>query len=105
MIAITIARKPLIGTVVSNVAAFGTGGLNIDGCRIPVGVDEIVPVPQGSAVRSIDSRIAFTAGTSMECLRAASDKRRSLGRWPNNVIISPATRMPSGEERYFYRTE
>lgn len=27
-------RKPLIGTVAENVLAFGTGGLNIDGCRV-----------------------------------------------------------------------
>lgn len=31
---ITVARKPLIGTVAANVLAHGTGGLNIDGCRI-----------------------------------------------------------------------
>ncbi len=31
---ITVARKPLIGTVAANVLAHGTGGLNIDGCRV-----------------------------------------------------------------------
>ena len=31
---ICLARKPLIGTVASNVLAHGTGGLNIDGCRV-----------------------------------------------------------------------
>ena len=31
---ITLARKPLIGTVAANVLKHGTGGLNIDGCRI-----------------------------------------------------------------------
>ena len=31
---IVVARKPLIGTVVENVFEHGTGGLNIDGCRI-----------------------------------------------------------------------
>jgi site-specific DNA-methyltransferase (adenine-specific) len=33
---IVMARKPLIGTVAANVQQFGTGGLNIDGCRVPV---------------------------------------------------------------------
>jgi DNA modification methylase len=33
---IVMARKPLIGTVAANVLAHGTGGLNIDGCRIEV---------------------------------------------------------------------
>ena len=31
---ITVARKPLIGTVAENVLAHGTGALNIDGCRV-----------------------------------------------------------------------
>ncbi len=31
---ITVARKPLIGTVAQNVLAHGTGGINIDGCRV-----------------------------------------------------------------------
>jgi len=31
---IVMARKPLIGTVVENVIAYGTGGINIDGCRV-----------------------------------------------------------------------
>lgn len=31
---ITMARKPLVGTVAANVLAHGTGGLNIDGCRV-----------------------------------------------------------------------
>lgn len=34
---ITVARKPLVGTVAANVLAHGTGGLNIDGCRVPDG--------------------------------------------------------------------
>ena len=32
---ITVARKPLIGTVAENVQAHGTGALNIDACRVP----------------------------------------------------------------------
>ena len=29
-----VARKPLAGTVAATVLAYGTGALNIDGCRI-----------------------------------------------------------------------
>jgi site-specific DNA-methyltransferase (adenine-specific) len=32
---ITVARKPLQGTVAENVLTWGTGGINIDGCRVP----------------------------------------------------------------------
>lgn len=31
---ICVARKPLIGTVAENILQYGTGGLNIDGCRV-----------------------------------------------------------------------
>ena len=33
---IIMARKPLAGTVAENVERWGTGALNIDGCRIEV---------------------------------------------------------------------
>lgn len=32
-----VARKPLTGTIAENILEYGTGGLNIDGCRIPYG--------------------------------------------------------------------
>jgi len=31
---ITVARKPFKGTVAENVLKWGTGGINIDGCRV-----------------------------------------------------------------------
>jgi site-specific DNA-methyltransferase (adenine-specific) len=31
---IVLARKPLVGTVANNVLTHGTGGINIDGCRV-----------------------------------------------------------------------
>ena len=31
---VTVARKPLIGTVAENVLAHGTGAINVDGCRV-----------------------------------------------------------------------
>lgn len=37
---ITVARKPLIGTVEFNWQRHGTGAMNIDGCRIPSGTAE-----------------------------------------------------------------
>lgn len=38
---ITLARKPLIGTVAENVLEHGTGGLNIDGCRVENNGDDL----------------------------------------------------------------
>jgi len=36
-----LARKPLEGTVAENVLRWGTGGLNIDGCRVDAGTESL----------------------------------------------------------------
>jgi site-specific DNA-methyltransferase (adenine-specific) len=36
---ITVARKPIVGTVANNVMTWGTGGVNVDGCRVEAGPD------------------------------------------------------------------
>jgi len=38
---ITVARKPFKGTVAKNVLKWGTGGINIDGCRVKYEVGEV----------------------------------------------------------------
>jgi DNA modification methylase len=38
---ICLARKPLIGTVTANVLAHGTGGLNVDACRVEASADDV----------------------------------------------------------------
>lgn len=45
---IVLARKPLEGTVAANILKYGTGGLNIDGCRISLDNEK---QPTGSAKR------------------------------------------------------
>jgi DNA modification methylase len=77
---ITLARKPLIGTVAANVLEHGTGGLNIDGCR--VGTDGGCRIVSGSG--------GFNAGT-VNALGGHLNSTRSplvadLGRWPANLI-------------------
>ena len=37
---VIVARKPLVGTVAANVTRYGTGAINIDGCRIGMTPDE-----------------------------------------------------------------
>ena len=71
---IIMARKPLIGTVASNVLEYGCGGINIDGCRIP-GIKPQVTQGLVKHPTSWDTR-----------------KERSIsgppdeGRWPANFI-------------------
>jgi len=71
---ITVARKPLAGTVAETVLAYGTGAINVDGCRVGDGADKgDWPITQR---RHAD--VAYTMGPVL------TDK--SSGRWPANLI-------------------
>jgi site-specific DNA-methyltransferase (adenine-specific) len=72
---VVVARKPLSGTVAANVLEWGTGGLNIDGCR--VGTDG--GTTRGDGGGSLSPQGAFTTGHEVERLNA--------GRWPANVVF------------------
>lgn len=74
---IVLARKPLIGTVASNVLTYGTGGLNIHGAR--VGNEN---VEKGNAGRGT----AHNNGTYKLGFGVSEKKQTSIGRWPANVI-------------------
>lgn len=71
---IVVARKPLIGTVAANVMEWGTGALNIDGCRVGTGEDKGVwPVTQRR-----HNDVAWTV--------QPVETDTTQGRWPANLI-------------------
>jgi hypothetical protein len=82
---ITVARKPMVGTVAQNVQEYGTGAVNVDGCR--VGTDD-------------------TRGkTSLSALGVINDdswKPRHViagspcGRWPANLIHDGSDEVVAG---------
>lgn len=73
---ICLARKPLIGTVVENVLEHGTGGLNIDGCRIGTEIIEAGRKGRGECVsNSFGKKLIGDEGST------------SVGRFPSNVIM------------------
>jgi len=72
---ITVARKPLIGTVAENVLQHGTGAINVDGCR--VGTEEIIDFKR--------KENAITASGWKDVNRNPY-KQHSQGRWPANFI-------------------
>lgn len=80
---ITVARKPLAGTVAANVREHGTGALNIDACRVPV--DHHADAPQ---LRTMNRGIRVNGdGWGMSTLAAdVSQVVLAEGRWPANVI-------------------
>lgn len=75
---ITLARKPLQGTIAQNVQEWGTGALNIDGCRVeaPEGVPLFV-----HGVNRDRNRSSYDTGGSN-----STGERSTAGRWPANVI-------------------
>jgi len=83
---ITVARKPFKGTIAANVQAHGTGGLNIDGCRVG---DEVVSTHSRGANGAFPKR---PGETSAEESGRKQDQREGLdhsernGRWPANLI-------------------
>ena len=74
---ITVARKPLEGTVAQNVLEHGTGALNIDGCRVATDgrphLQSTGRDPMGNAF-----------GARLNGSRA--DGTTTQGRWPANLI-------------------
>jgi len=74
---ITVARKPLDGTVAANVLAHGTGALNVDGCR--VGTSKNVPASPKKVGASKHT-------VSMPGNTGSSGWDADTGRWPANLI-------------------
>ena len=77
---IIMARKPLDGTVADNVERWGTGAINIDGCRIPLN-GEKPPTGSGSAGDSIYSQVATSKGNG-------GNITPENGRFPANCVTT-----------------
>ena len=71
---IVLARKPLEGTIAENVLKYGTGGLNIDGCRIG---NEVVTIN-----RFDDGAKPFGGGAGHPYT-----SNKAKGRWPANLMM------------------
>ena len=76
---ITVARKPLIGTVAANVLEWGTGALNVDGCR--VGTEST----RRDNCQQMFSKDGVRDDTGRPALNR-SDTGSDAGRWPANLI-------------------
>jgi site-specific DNA-methyltransferase (adenine-specific) len=71
----TVARKPCIGSVAANVLAYGTGGINVDGCRI--GDEQTTKISNGN------SGAHGRYGKDNSVFKRLNPP----GRWPANVIL------------------
>ena len=76
-------RKPLaLGTVVSQVLSTGTGGLNLDGCRVSTG-GEVLSVSTSDPFHKADGTQLWNATSSGAIERG----QHVAGRWPPNVLL------------------
>jgi len=95
---ITVARKPLIGTVVENVLQHGTGAINVDECRVE-GVGGMKWETPRGGIWTTDSNAT------------AKLVQNEQGRWPANLIhdgsdevvgLFPMTGKGNGGNPYNY---
>jgi site-specific DNA-methyltransferase (adenine-specific) len=87
---ITMARKPFKATVAQNVQEWGTGAINIDGCRIG---EEVIKT------------VAKQAGQSFQHDYNGCEETTHLGRWPANVMHDGSAEILQGmgeAARFFY---
>ena len=83
---ICVARKPLEGTVAANVLKHGTGGINVDGCRV-AGIDPANAKRLGKDYTTTETNFG---GGQVQQIKAAIVGGNLKGRWPANVILSHA---------------
>jgi site-specific DNA-methyltransferase (adenine-specific) len=96
---ITVARKPLAGTVAENVLRFGTGALNVDGCRVAIDKND-------KWARGVTFQNSSQFATGSPPTRGdVSAKSHDAGRWPANLIHDGSDEVLAlaGEQaRFFY---
>jgi DNA modification methylase len=101
---ICMARKPLVGTVAANVLRYGTGAINVDGCRNVIDENEpnrINTESRGGESRSIGGNGTYSGGT----VGRGPTLQHPLGRWPANVLHDGSDEATEGlrdAARYFY---
>ena len=86
---IVMARKPLEGTNIDNVLKYGTGGINIDGCRIET--DEKLNIGSNNRENGV---VNFGMKDNKD-----SQKQNELGRYPANLMHDG---LQEDWARYFY---
>jgi len=93
---ITVARKPLIGTVAENVLQHGTGAINVDGCRVETEDNLNGGGYSGGTPKTMFRRLG----------RLQPDEyKQPTGRWPANFIHDGSDEVVgllNEAARYFY---
>jgi predicted RNA methylase len=83
---ITMARKPLEGTVAANVLEHGTGALNVDGCRVGVAPADAKAMERANSPLSGRMKAGRTPIGAFGRFTPTGAMDTTAGRWPANLI-------------------
>jgi len=101
---VLLARKPVAGTVARNVLKYGTGGINIDACRLKLPKnDPQVTLRKGKICKASGKNNVYASGMGKVTSSYFNDK----GRWPANLMLDEASagmldEQNNGVSRFFY---
>jgi site-specific DNA-methyltransferase (adenine-specific) len=90
---VVLARKPLAGTIAETVLEYGTGGLNVDGCRVATDDGK----NRGRPPRTPNAILDGGNGTNL-----TASEHNDAGRWPPNVMLSPETAAKLGDKASYF---
>ena len=114
---IVMARKPLTGTVAQNVLEYGTGAINVDGCRVPTDGKETLSGGHCTSGQQMTGgwerpwmKDPDAVAANAERSRQSVAKSEELGRYPANLIHDGSDEVTSlfpesngsGPARFFY---
>jgi len=91
---ILLARAPLDGTVAANVLAHGTGGINVDGCRIGTRESTARPAQNKTSKGCPGCGFGHAGAWGRPCVTVAGGS--PLGRWPSNVCHDGSAEVLAG---------
>jgi len=91
---IVCARKPFAGSLGGNLVEYGTGALNVDGCRLGAGQDYRDKCASVVGLASNRNGDAYGEWTGER-----EDSASDAGRWPPNVLLTHSADCESGGTR------
>jgi site-specific DNA-methyltransferase (adenine-specific) len=77
---VIVARKPFNGTVADNVAKWGTGAMNIDGCRVGTDGEDL------ARINKVDNGMFGIGNNNNNAQQRKEHNLPPVGRWPANLI-------------------
>ena len=96
---ITVARKPLVGTVAENVLAHGTGAINVDGCRVAHDGESLNGGRVSTKAEGWDRPWKHDADAVAAAHERGAEnvaRAETLGRWPANLIHDGSEEVLAG---------